>query len=147
MGQSAKNRTVAVPFDRTKGLKGVERFARATAKLRDSGKADHVSLSVDDAAALGEFLEDAFDAAVADARAGQPTIPHEVVVAMHGGTHPVRAWRKFRKLTLQQVADRAEGVPVGYLSEIETGKKSGSIDAYKALAKALDADISVLIPD
>jgi hypothetical protein len=38
-------------------------------------------------------------------------------------------------------------MPVGYLSEIETGKKPGSVDAYKALAKALDADISVLIPD
>jgi transcriptional regulator with XRE-family HTH domain len=49
-------------------------------------------------------------------------------------------------MTLQQVADETPGMTVGYLSEIETGKKPGSVDAYKALAETLNADISVLIP-
>jgi transcriptional regulator with XRE-family HTH domain len=34
---------------------------------------------------------------------------------------------------------------VGYLSQIETGKKPGSIAAYKALARALGTEIDMLV--
>jgi hypothetical protein len=36
-------------------------------------------------------------------------------------------------------------MPVGYLSEIETRKKPGSIAAYKALAGALGTEIDMLV--
>jgi hypothetical protein len=36
-------------------------------------------------------------------------------------------------------------MPVGYLSEIETGKKPGSIVAYQALARALGTEIDMLV--
>lgn len=148
MGSTAKKdrRTVVVPFDPRKGRSAVERLSRTAAKLRDSGKADHVALPVDGAAAIAEILEDIEDAGLYRARAGEPTIPHEVVEAIHRGVHPVRAWRTHRRMTLQQLAETGQ-MPVGYLSEIETGKKPGSIAAYKAMARALGTEIDLLVAD
>jgi mRNA interferase RelE/StbE len=139
-------RTVVVPFDPRKGRSAVERLARTAARLRDSGKADHVALAVDAAAAMGDILEDIEDAGLYRARAGEPPIPHVVVEAIHRGTHPIRAWRHHKGLTLQQLAE-AGRIPVGYLSEIETGKKPGSLAAYKALARALGTEIDMLVTD
>lgn len=36
---------------------------------------------------------------------------------------------------------------VGYLSEIETGKKPGSVRAYRALAGALGLSVDDLLPN
>jgi hypothetical protein len=137
-------RTVVVPFDPSKGRSAVLGFARTAAKLRDSGKADHVALSVEAAAALAEILEDIEDVGLYRARAGEPTIPHEVVKAIHKGVHPVRAWRTQKGLTLRELAE-AGRMPVGYLSEIETGKKPGSVAAYRSLARALGTGIDMLV--
>jgi transcriptional regulator with XRE-family HTH domain len=63
---------------------------------------------------------------------------------MHKGVHPIRAWRTYRGLTLQALA-KTGNVPVGYLSEIETGKKPGSVAAYKSLARALGTESDVLV--
>jgi hypothetical protein len=95
---------------------------------------------------MAEILEDIEDAGLYRARAGEPTIPHEVVEAIHEGVHPVRAWRKHRRLTLQELA-KAGRMPTGYLSEIETGKKPGSVAAYKSLARALGIGIDMLVPE
>jgi hypothetical protein len=135
---------VVVPFDPRRGRSAVERLARTAAKLRDSGEADHVALPVDGAAAMAGILEDIADAGLYRTRAGEPTIPHEVVEAIHRGVHPVRAWRIYRGLTLRQLAE-AGRMPTGYLSEIETGKKPGSVAAYRSLARALGTVIDMLI--
>lgn len=73
-------------------------------------------------------------------------IPHEVVKAEVAGDHPVTAWRKYRGLTARQLAERA-GISAGYLSEIVTGKKPGSVEAYRALGRVLGAPIDVLSPE
>ena len=38
-----------------------------------------------------------------------------------------------------------QGRIVAFLSEIEAGKKPGSVEAYKALAEALDASVDWLV--
>jgi hypothetical protein len=38
-------------------------------------------------------------------------------------------------------------MPVGYLSEIETHKKPGSIAAFKSLARALQTEIDMLVTE
>jgi len=141
-----EHRTVLVPFDPRKGRRAVQRLARTAAKLRDSGKADRVALPVAGAAAIAEILEDVEDASLYRARAGEPTIPHEVVEAVHKGLHPVRAWRIHNGLTLQQLASAAH-MPAGYLSEIETRKKPGSIAAFRSLARALGTEIDLLVAE
>lgn len=55
-------------------------------------------------------------------------------------THPIRIIRKFREMTQADLAE-ASGISRPYLTEIETGKKDGSIRALKALAEALGVTV------
>ncbi|TAL01846.1 MAG: XRE family transcriptional regulator [Rhodospirillaceae bacterium] len=149
MGTAVKKtdtRPVRMSFDPRKGRNAIEGLARRAARLRDSGKVDSVILPVGAVADLAEMLEDIEDVAAIQARASETRVPHEVVVAIHDGTHPVRAWRKHRGLTLQALAT-AGGLPAPYISEIETGKKPGSVAAFKAMAKALGTDIDMLVAE
>jgi DNA-binding XRE family transcriptional regulator len=61
------------------------------------------------------------------------------------GESPVRIWREHRGLTLKRLSEEA-GVPQGHLSEIETGKKPGSLDAMARIARALAVPLDDLAP-
>lgn len=60
-------------------------------------------------------------------------------------SHPVKILRKHRGLTQSELAEAA-GLSRPYLTEIETGKKTGSIGAIRALANILRVDVGVLVP-
>jgi len=70
-------------------------------------------------------------------------LPVELVERMIAGVHPIRIWREHRGLSLHELARRAE-VNASYLSEIENGKKPGSLHAFSALSKALEVRIDDL---
>jgi len=61
------------------------------------------------------------------------------------GESPVRIWREHRRLTLRRLSEES-GVPQGYLSEIETGKKPGSLDAMARIARAMAVPLDDLAP-
>lgn len=93
-----------------------------------------------------EDLEDSL--AVADfekklAAGQEELIPSEFVDRMIEGESPVRVWREYRGLSAKDLAARA-GISTAYLSEIETGKKDGSISALKSIADALKLDLDDL---
>lgn len=88
-----------------------------------------------------EDLEDIL--AAMQARSGAP-MPLEWANRIIEGESAVTVWREFRALSLRALAAKA-GVSASYLSEIETGKKPGSVDAYKALAEALDTTVDWLV--
>ncbi|MCI5060554.1 MAG: helix-turn-helix transcriptional regulator [Alphaproteobacteria bacterium] len=56
---------------------------------------------------------------------------------------PIKIIRKFRGLTQADLAKEA-GISRPYLTEIETGKKDGSIRALKSIAGALDVSLEIL---
>lgn len=56
---------------------------------------------------------------------------------------PVKIIRKFRCMTQADLA-KASGISRPYLTEIETGKKDGSVRALKALAEALNVGVGQL---
>lgn len=56
----------------------------------------------------------------------------------------VRKWRKVRGLTMASLAD-AVGISEAYLSQIETGKRQGTVSTFQKIARALDIDLSRLI--
>jgi len=94
--------------------------------------------------ALQARLEDLEDILAAmQARGGQP-MPMEWANRIIEGENAVRVWREFRGLSLRALAAKA-GVSVSYLSEIEAGKKPGSVEAYKALSDALDTSVDWLV--
>ena len=117
-------------------------------------KSNTVTLSRGDYEALIDRIEDAEDrAAVAAAQAREKALGIkaaragalrlESVKALSSGTHPVRVWRKERKMTLQDLA-KATGIGQSYLTEIETRKKPGSLDAMIKIAAALEVSLDDL---
>ena len=94
--------------------------------------------------ALTERLEDLDDIVAALKAGGGQPMPLEWARRIMEGESPVRVWREFRGLSLRALAVKA-GVSPGYLSEIELGRKPGSVEAYKALAEALDASVDWLV--
>ena len=71
-------------------------------------------------------------------------VPLEVVDRIIDGENAVRVWRKYRGLKQQQLADRA-GISKAYLSQIESNKRTGTIETLATLAKALNLTIDDLI--
>ena len=75
---------------------------------------------------------------------GGESFPIEVVDRILAGEGPVAVYRSYRGITQQELASLAGINPV-YLSQIETGKRSGSTKTLAALAKALDVTVDDLI--
>ena len=60
------------------------------------------------------------------------------------GESPVKVWREKRGYSQRELA-AAAGVSAGYLAEIETGRKPGSVEALARLGKVLQVQIEDLI--
>lgn len=94
-----------------------------------------------------EELEDlrearAISAAIAE---GEETYPHELLERLlRLEEHPLKIWREYRGLTLAELAKQC-GVSSPALSQIETGKRTPSVDLLTKLAKALRCDMEDLI--
>ena len=71
-------------------------------------------------------------------------IPHEVALAMISGERPIVAFRKHHGITLHVLSAKT-GLAVGYLSDIERGRKAGSASALSRIASALGTTIDVLL--
>jgi DNA-binding XRE family transcriptional regulator len=95
---------------------------------------------------IEELLEDASDNAALEAfRADAPEVfPISVADALIAGQNPVRVFRHHRKLTLKALSAKA-GIAVGYLSQIETGKREPSLSVARSLADALGVTVDDLV--
>ena len=75
---------------------------------------------------------------------GGEFFPAEVVDRLLAGENPIRVYRKYRRLTQKQLAEAAGINPV-YLSQIETGKRAGSLKTLAAVAAALGVEPGDLV--
>jgi transcriptional regulator with XRE-family HTH domain len=94
-----------------------------------------------------EMLQDVqdYDAVKAALERGEEElIPSEVVYALLDGANPVKVWRNYRGLGQQELAEKA-GISIPYLSQLETGKRKGSLDALNAIARALGVSLDDLV--
>lgn len=72
-------------------------------------------------------------------------LPDDILDKLAAGQeNPIKTVRKFRGMTQVDLA-REAGISRPYLAEIETGKKGGSLGAYKALAEALGVRVDQII--
>jgi DNA-binding XRE family transcriptional regulator len=94
-----------------------------------------------------EMLQDIakYDAAKEAIEQGEELIPGEVTFAILDGENPIRVWRHHRGLTQQELADKA-GISKPYLSEIETGKRTGAAEVLAAIADALGVTVDDVMP-
>jgi len=72
-------------------------------------------------------------------------VPAAVIRRLAAGEAPLRVWRAHRGLSLRALAATA-GISAAMLSEMETGKKEGSVRTLLALARALGVDMDDLVP-
>ena len=94
-----------------------------------------------------ELLEDIRDfdtISAAIERGEEELIPSEVVYAILDGENPIKVWREYRGLTQQQLAGKVK-ISKPYLSQIETGKRTGTTDILSAIAKALDVSLEEVV--
>jgi antitoxin component HigA of HigAB toxin-antitoxin module len=93
---------------------------------------------VDQVAAFDED-EDAADVAVYDARKaeGSAQLPPEVTAFMLRGDSLLKAVRNWRGLTQVNI-EQATGIGQGYLSDLESGRRTGTPETLTKLAAALD---------
>jgi predicted transcriptional regulator len=93
-----------------------------------------------------EDLEDAIEMrAIESSQDERDYVPAAMLRRILAGEHPLRIWREHRGMSMQQLAGRA-GIAQSYLSEIENGRKPGSVAALKAAAEALGVTIDDLVP-
>ena len=114
-------------------------------------KADVVILARSDYERLvaeAEMARDvaAYDAGKAALAAGGTLIPDAVVVAELDGAHPVKAWRKHRRSTIEGLA-AAAGVSAGQISLVENRKRAASIAFLGRLAKVFGCTAADLVED
>ena len=112
-------------------------------KLTIDGK-NYVLLSEDDYEDLIDGLH--ASAIMARVAAGEETWPHELVVELTETDSRIRTYRKYRGLTISELAEAA-GISQPYLSEIESGKKTGTVDVLKRIATILKVDLDDLVAD
>lgn len=94
-----------------------------------------------------DAVEDAEDAAAyaqAVAEDDGVRLPIEVVRATLDGMHLVRAWREHRGLSQQALAEAA-GVSKPFISQIESGARTGTTATLKKLAVALGVPLGALV--
>ena len=77
-------------------------------------------------------------------RGEEELIPSEVVYAILDGENPVKVWRNYRGMAQQELAEKA-GISVPYLSQLETGKRKGSLDVLNSIARGLGVSLDDLV--
>ena len=75
---------------------------------------------------------------------GSESFPIAVADRLLDGENPVRVYRQHRGITQNELANAA-GINAMYLSQIETGKRTGSTKTLTALAKALRVGLDDLV--
>jgi len=71
-------------------------------------------------------------------------IPSEVAFALLDGKNPIKVWREYRGMTQQQLAKKVE-ISTPYLSQIETGKRTGTPEILLAIARALEVTLDEIV--
>ena len=71
-------------------------------------------------------------------------VPAEIARRLLGVEHPVRVWRDHRGLTVKDLAEAALISP-SYLSQIETGRREGTLETMARIARVLRIDLDDLV--
>lgn len=118
--------------------------------IEKNGKPEWAIIPFKEYLKLQEALEDAEDIrdierSLKDIQEGkETTIPGEITFAILEGTSPIRAWREYKNIKMNELSKKA-GISPAYLSQIENDKRNPTIDTLKAIARELDIDIDMLI--
>lgn len=71
-------------------------------------------------------------------------VPAAIVDRLLAGENAIRVWREHRGLSASSLAEKA-GIAQAFLSQIETGKRDGTVTTLKKIADALSVTVDDLI--
>ena len=117
--------------------------------IEKNGKPEFAVIPFVDYQHFLNLLEDEADARVvaefheAYAAGREFLVPDEIMRRELAGESPLKLWREHCGLTQEELAGRG-GISKPYLSQIETGKRQGTIETLSALARVLDVPLDVL---
>ena len=75
---------------------------------------------------------------------GEEGFPAEVVGRLVDGEHPIKVYREYRGLTQLKLSGMV-GVQQSYITQLESGKKNGTVKVLKKIASALGLDLDDLV--
>ena len=117
--------------------------------IEKNGKPEYAVIPYADYLRILAFMEDKADARVVaefyDSYAAglEPFVPAEILRRELEGESPMKLWREHRGLTQQALADQA-GISKPYLSQIESGKRQGTVETLSAIARVLNVPLEFL---
>jgi DNA-binding XRE family transcriptional regulator len=117
--------------------------------IEKNGRPEFAVIPYEDYRHFLELLEDEADARVvaefheAYTAGREFMVPNEIVRRELAGESPIKLWREHRGLTQQELATRS-GISKAYLSQIETGKRQGTVETISAIARSLEVPLDVL---
>ncbi len=71
-------------------------------------------------------------------------VPAEIVNRILDGENRIRVWREHRGFSCKALAEKS-GIASAFLSQIETGKREGTIETLRKIADALSLTIDDLV--
>lgn len=110
-------------------------------RIEIAGKV-YVLLSEEDYEDMVDTIE--AQAIMARIAAGEETWPMDLVVELLSTDSRIRTYRTYRGMGVSELAEAA-GISQPYLSEIESGKKTGSADVLKRIATALRVELDDIV--
>ena len=90
-------------------------------------------------------IQDYDSAKAALERGEDELIPSEIVYAILDGENAIKVWRELRGISQQELAEKA-GISVPYLSQLETSKRTGSLEVLSSVARALNLSLENIVP-
>jgi DNA-binding XRE family transcriptional regulator len=117
--------------------------------IEKNGNPEFAVIPYEDYQHFLQLLEDEADAGVvaefheAYTAGREFLVPDEIVRRELAGESPVKLWREHRGLTQQELANGA-GISKPYLSQIENGKRQGTLETLSALARVLQVPLDLL---
>ena len=117
--------------------------------IEKDGRPEFAVIPYEDYRHFLELLEDEADARVvaefheAYTAGREFLVPDEIVRRELAGESSIKLWREHRGMTQQELATRA-GISKPYLSQIETGKRQGTVETLSAIARSLNVPLDVL---
>jgi|SRR5215211_295652 len=77
---------------------------------------------------------------------GAPLLPKEVVDRLASGEHPVRVLREWRDVTQMYLSFKTN-LSQGHISDIENGRRTGTVAALRLIANVLKVPLDLLVQE
>ena len=87
--------------------------------------------------------ENAMTARILATTEGDTAIPESVWAQIEAAPSPIKPLRQWRGITQEQLAEEA-GISQGYLSALETGRRTGDLETLRAIATALQVGLDAV---